>query len=1110
MKRKRKFRKLRRGRGKKSKMSKPEPSSDGQLTIFHSNIRGFTSKKTSLVNILKQVNPDVISLNEHGLQGKNKVIIPGYLTFTKNRLLKSMGGVSVSVGNYMRQNAVKVKEGIDDDEYVIVRVDKFRFPINVLSYYGEQESRNTNGKILEKWDRFKKDLDNIKLKGEAALIIGDFNKLVGCDEFGVEGNNPDITYGGKLVRELIKSGEYILVNNTWKTTGGPFTREDPAKLHKKSCLDFCIVSAKLFPYIKELKIDSGRELALGRVSMKNGKLTLKPPDHYPLIVLLQNLPIGNIKDQKLVQWNFRKEGGWESYKHLTDSKAEEILKTIENKEGSVEEQMKSFEKIHTKILYEAFGKTTVRITKKKPGKHELEVSEEKIAKKILESQSRRVEEEIEEIKSMKHGRATKVFKLRERIQGPKKGCQEPNAILDPESKDLVASPDEIKRVALKYCLNVLKNNDVHPEFVIETSLRDALHDVRMQETGGDANMAKENFNKIIKKFEANKKKTYDFIVKAGDNFKDAIFKLCKAMIENEKFPDSFDCTTLHQIYKGKGIKEDLSNSRFIHSKTWLPRTCEAMVVDMMKTQIITKSSKFQIGGFAKHRPQEHLFSIKSIISQKLSMGGCLILQLYDIRKFFDKENLRDAMDSLYGMGVDPKIFRAWFLLNKNMRIQVKTSVGCTEWAEAGELIGQGTVGGALVSAGNLDMSMNKAFSGSMDEVVYGSVHLNPLIFQDDIARGVQDVQSAQAGNIRISNVMKRKQLEMHPDKTGFILFGKSPSRKVIEKELKVNPIKFDGFLTHEKTQDKYLGDILHKDGLGESVAATVRERTGKTKAAAKEIVAIIEDFRMQKVGGLVAAFDLWEGAVVPSLLNNAETWVEMSEKTLKDLEELQLMFLRMILKVPQSTPKVALTAETGTLSMEWRIATRKLQFINSVKEMEDTSLAKQIFTEQVKYGWPGLAQEAIDICETLGLPNIVHQEIPQRKWKKIVKDACITHYDEEIKHKMKSLSKTEEIKDQDFQRKKYLETDTVEDARLLFRIRTKMVECKGNFQNDPGYKRDKWQCDSCNLEVETQSHVMSCPAYQDIRIGKSLDQDKDLVEYFKEVLIIRNQRDRKP
>ena len=137
------------------------------------------------------------------------------------------------------------------------------------------------------------------------------------------------------------------------------------------------------------------------------------------------------------------------------------------------------------------------------------------------------------------------------------------------------------------------------------------------------------------------------------------------------------------------------------------------------------------------------------------MGGCLILQLYDIRKFFDKENLRDAMDSLYGMGVDPKIFRAWFLLNKNTRIQVKTSVGCTEWAEAGELIGQGTVGGALVSAGNLDMSMNKAFSGSMDEVVYGSVHLNPLIFQDDIARGVQDVQSAQAGNIRISNVMKR-------------------------------------------------------------------------------------------------------------------------------------------------------------------------------------------------------------------------------------------------------------------------------------------------------------------------------------------------------------------
>ena len=91
---------------------------------------------------------------------------------------------------------------------------------------------------------------------------------------------------------------------------------------------------------------------------------------------------------------------------------------------------------------------------------------------------------------------------------------------------------------------------------------------------------------------------------------------------------------------------------------------------------------------------------------------------------------------------------------------MKTGTGYSEWAKPGELIGQGTGGGALVSSINLDKDMGEFFSRSSTEVTYGEVRLQPLIFQDDVVRLTGDVSSARAGNKRIENVVKLKQLEM--------------------------------------------------------------------------------------------------------------------------------------------------------------------------------------------------------------------------------------------------------------------------------------------------------------------------------------------------------------
>ena len=73
----------------------------------------------------------------------------------------------------------------------------------------------------------------------------------------------------------------------------------------------------------------------------------------------------------------------------------------------------------------------------------------------------------------------------------------------------------------------------------------------------------------------------------------------------------------------------------------------------------------------------------------------LILQLYDISKFFDKENLQDGLNTLYNCGINGKLYRLIYELNRKTILKVKTCVGLSDPVKLGENITQGSIGGAL-------------------------------------------------------------------------------------------------------------------------------------------------------------------------------------------------------------------------------------------------------------------------------------------------------------------------------------------------------------------------------------------------------------------------------
>ena len=281
----------------------------------------------------------------------------------------------------------------------------------------------------------------------------------------------------------------------------------------------------------------------------------------------------------------------------------------------------------------------------------------------------------------------------------------------------------------------------------------------------------------------------------------------------------------------------------------------------------------------------------------------MIIQTYDISKFFDKERVEDAVLTCLRRKADPKAVRLWYHLNADTRIRVKTGAGMSEWGEVGAVLGQGTMGGALISQAVLDSGVSDHFTpGGQDEVQYGGVPLQPLMFQDDLIHGANTVEQARVANNKMEKVMREKGLALNQRKTNYLIMGSRRQVKEARVQMEERPLTCGSFTTNEQQVEKWLGQYISSKGLADSVAETVAAREGKIRGAAMEILDIVNDWRARAAGGLEVAIMLWERCCVPSDLYGAGTWVNMPAGTLNKLNKLQNWFLRMVLQVGQGAP----------------------------------------------------------------------------------------------------------------------------------------------------------------------------------------------------------------
>ena len=219
---------------------------------------------------------------------------------------------------------------------------------------------------------------------------------------------------------------------------------------------------------------------------------------------------------------------------------------------------------------------------------------------------------------------------------------------------------------------------------------------------------------------------------------------------------------------------------------------------------------------------------------------------------------------------------------------------------------------------------------------------HPVTFQDDICKVSESIESANVANTKIVAMVESKLLTLNMDKTICIVVGEKKARRKMIKELEKSPLILDSQPMKYAMGGKYLGDQLSSD-LKESVSETVKKRVRLASSTSYEIITVVDDKRVEAVGSLSTAFLIYETTVVPMLLTNAETFISMSSKTLKELDKAQLRFLRLVLAIGTGCPIPFLYAFTGTKLMFWRVLERKLLFVWHVANLGSDTLARETY-----------------------------------------------------------------------------------------------------------------------------------------------------------------------
>ena len=229
---------------------------------------------------------------------------------------------------------------------------------------------------------------------------------------------------------------------------------------------------------------------------------------------------------------------------------------------------------------------------------------------------------------------------------------------------------------------------------------------------------------------------------------------------------------------------------------------------------------------------------------------------------------------------------------------------------------------------------------------------------------------------------------------------------------------------------------------------------------------------------------LRESMLINGLLFNSEIWYGLTKNDILELEGIDKLLLRKLLKAHSKTPIESLYLELGILPIKYIIKNRRIMYLHYILTRDNTELISKFFKAQyerpVKNDW---SETIINDLLELGI-NLSFEEIKELKKEEfavlVKKEVRNLAFSDLMKDKEKH-SKLDNIEYKEFKIQDYFVDDRIESwiAKEIFKFRTRMTQVNENFKNNFQYESICPICKDPN-ENDDQNHLLNCKKLNDL------------------------------
>ena len=166
-------------------------------------------------------------------------------------------------------------------------------------------------------------------------------------------------------------------------------------------------------------------------------------------------------------------------------------------------------------------------------------------------------------------------------------------------------------------------------------------------------------------------------------------------------------------------------------------------------------------------------------------------------------------------------------------------------------------------------------------------------------------------NAIINGKIESKKLKFGPAKCINLHIGESKSYcgglKVHEESMK------------KKSHETYLGEVICSSGSNEK---NIEKRRNSGIGAVSQMISTLSRVALGHFHFQIALI-FRDSMLISKLLSSSETWYNVTDDQYRKLEEIDEMYLKKILELPQSVPKLSLYAECGKTPIKFLILSRR-------------------------------------------------------------------------------------------------------------------------------------------------------------------------------------------